>query len=115
MTHPFTDTYIAMAKAAEEIQALYLKTRWGITEYIWNEDEGAVETHQVRHGGKHFWLPRLDQLLDMLQSPNTFGQALYHPGDIGPRLNPPDLHELALSLVMKEKHGKRWDEKAWVK
>ena len=46
----------------------------------------------------------------------TLPQFLYLAlsGDAVPGWESMDWHDLAITLVMREKHGKAWDEKGWI-
>jgi hypothetical protein len=70
------------------------------------------------------WLPRLDQLLKMLGSPDDFLEKAACANNVrgamftyayslptGPGIG--DWHELALSVVMLEKYGKVWTGTEW--
>lgn len=181
LTHPFTPTYIAMVKAAEEIQAMrpsvsdFFNGDWllAATDF-WQQDYGGeikseqypprkkdwgpegskiasagdilcigqldlgdkdVEYKDLNHPmiatgiewcadlynrNLVVWLPRLDQLLGMLGDFITwqgmskhFDSALRsigaNPGKVV------DWHEVALAVVMREKHGKTWNGTEWKK
>jgi hypothetical protein len=128
MNHPFTPTYILMAKAAEEIQAieydldgnyLYCETYQEVWIYPHFPDaEADVDTHSIDP-----WLPRLDQLLGMLGDFKDFDQAMEKQADGHPEnggyyakvYGITEWHEIALAVVMREKYGKTWDGKEWVK
>lgn len=124
MTHPFTPTYIAMARAAEEIQAMRpMKERfedgdWALTDEVEvaAEVEGGILTRY--DGIVQAWLPRLDQLLGMLGSPDFFmglAEDFNHDWVEHFENERDDWHELALAVLMKEKHGKQWRKGEWVK
>lgn len=134
MTHPFTPTYIAMAKAAKEIQAMKVGVRW-----CPDHNEEVYYHHEMEdytcdsgtdgpYGGswhtpdKPIFLPPLDQLLGMLGKPENAVAAMVgatHEHDI--EFNSyaipfkDDWHELTLAVVMREKYGKTWDGKGWAK
>lgn len=121
MTHPFTETYIAMAKAAEEIQSGNHEQKGNyfycdLVERVWIYPHAPFENEDGHSDDK--WIPRLDQLLGMLGSPKAFldmriesDQDQYNPlaVQVG------DWHEMALAVVMREKYGKTWDGNGWVK
>lgn len=182
MSHPFSETYIAMAKAAEEIQAMrpdvdvfeigdffvtltdfwednyggeikperYPKNRNGwdvgrqiesagnvncVGSYLRFEKENDYQdkTHPANITGIEWaadlldrrlvtWIPRLDQLLVMLGGPNDFRWEAIQAEDGGSTgwihfkdCDVLDWHELALTVVMREKHGKTWRDGQWVK
>lgn len=142
MTHPFTPTYIAMAKAAEEIQAMRTKdvADWNSGDAgLWMEDGPAGSEEEVQflcHQADEplAWLPRLDQLLGLwAESELPIGlrgwcliKQCHEPPYIGETDKDlaewksylgqfKDWHEAVLALKMREKHGKTWDGKGWVK
>jgi hypothetical protein len=133
MTHPFTEKFIAMAKAAEEIQAMRSQFDMGDVILVGDKPEFlggtflAIKGYPTQPkmddwtvfaicGG---WIPRLDQLMGMLGTVGDFERYLrgldydsvideeggeYH-----------EWHQLAIILVMREKFGKAWDGEKWVK
>lgn len=117
MNHPFTPTYISMAKAAEEIQAM---RSMGLTSgdyadcdllgvFIWPLPSDAEEGD--RHDSDP-WLPRLDQLLGMLGAPRRAQESIIYAVEMN---EPPfvEWHELAIASVMREKYGKVWRDGVW--
>jgi hypothetical protein len=155
MNHPFTDAYIHMAKAAEEIQAMRpLHNDFQEGEWFESSARDPFRPLQIMVVGDcepglrvqgncddqddvipGYWLPRLDQLLGMLtprQNPTAYWEYLYRGGFLkeGRRAMEyydavrewkeylaqfSDWHELALAVVMKEKHGKIWRDEKWEK
>lgn len=122
--HPFTLNFIAMARAAEEIQAMAITTNKGFKGHLecqpgdfWLDIAGQIWAHsEMNYHQRGFWIPRLDQLLGMLAArngPQFFFLAL--STDAVPNWENKDWHELALSVVMKERWGKAWREGKWVK
>ena len=122
MTHPFTPKYIEMAKAAEEIQDGDHEQEGN---YFYCPLTGDVWVYPNYPNGEDIhscdpFLPRLDQLLGMLELPAPLHIVGLLSYEISVRRNQywegfQDWHELALSVVMREKHGKRWNGKEWVK
>lgn len=122
MTHPFTPTYIEMAKAVEEIQTQWTPQRGDYVHQPLFEGGASLPAHfdwLHEPGMRKPWLPRLDQLLGMLGKPMDFMMyAEKHTRDwfdTEPAALREDWHELVLSMVMREKYGKKWDGNAWVK
>jgi hypothetical protein len=146
MSHPFSETYIAMAKAAEEIQAVRptidAQAGWNpphnglgsvfckpyndgfeFRALAWDNDTEAWMIGGYHEGDEEFsWLPRLDQLMAMLGGPNDFRWEAIQAEDGGSTgwihfkdCDVSDWHELALAVVMREKHGKTWRDGQWVK
>lgn len=126
MNHPFTDTYIAMAKAADEIQAMRPNDEsYGNGDFVCGEEGIDVLAHAAEYWVTPIsaWLPRLDQLLGMLGNYRDFDQAMERQAEAHPEYGGyyakvygiTDWHELSLAVVMFEKFGKTWDGKAWVK
>lgn len=123
MTHPFTDTYIQMAKAAEEIQAM----RPDLEDYQlgdWFQGDQGPELYDRctgYMGETPAFLPRLDQLLGMLGEPEKFivkAADSTTTDDIVVNWEYRDIkdwHQLAIIMVMREKYGKVWRGGAWVK
>jgi hypothetical protein len=139
MTHPFTPTYIAMAKAAEEIQAMRPVGTWldegeYVSVHFFSDPVDPVKISLIDDGDRSgwcihgkdkicqdWWIPRLDQLFGMLEGPCSFVHAIAHAGD-GPGIyfnneadEQRDWYELALAVVMKEKYGKIWRDGKWEK
>lgn len=141
MTHPFTPTYILMAKAAEEIQAMRIYSPPnnpmysnyelgdviinGDPEYVaflgdisFDQEEARMELDEWSGEPVYprAWIPRLDQLLGMLGAPDEFMQAAASVGRLvtGRYNDFKDWHELALAVVMLEKYGKTWNGEEWV-
>jgi len=72
----------------------------------------------IDYGGCLIWLPRQDQLQEMIEWKKIFivkeGKEYQQRslGDILLRAN--SMEQLWLAFVMKEKFNKRWDNKKWV-
>jgi len=123
MTNPFTETYMAMAVAAEEIQAM---RGWNHPpepdEFHYTPDgplKGpGLNAHAWGQGLDDLWLPRLDQLLGMLGDFITWTGIRDFDGPLRSIGATPskvvDWHELALAVVMQEKYKKRWNGQAWI-
>lgn len=126
MNHPFTDQFIAMARAAEEIQAMRPPFEPGDAVFVTHKEWDC----QVWVGSVHYddgmgiwsshgeteeedlpslWIPRLDQLVLMLDDYSYIMQAVSDATHGG------EWHEEFLSAVMSKKFGKTWDGKGWVK
>jgi hypothetical protein len=123
MTHPFTPTYISMAKAAEEIQA---KPFFEVGDWYLEGDKFQVVPQStglqfVGPPRKPEWvyIPRLDQLLGMVGDAHDFARFLrglpYEEVNVEETGECRDWHELALAAVMREKHGKVWTGTEWRK
>jgi len=115
--------YIKMSKKAEEIQEqkkckegdvfyspFYKKT------YIWI---------QGYSGYKDIWLPRQDQLQEMLHTEDDYSYVVstqlhqinefYNTIDWVADGSELTMEQVWLAFVMKEKHNKVWDGEDWVK
>ena len=118
MIHPFTDTYIAMAMFAKEIQAMrgshrdfqvgdwYLNSYLSLNAPLVVENKPAVTLWQA-------WLPRLDQLLGMLDRDKDYSAVIHGLAD--DVADGGDWCEVVLVHIMFSQHGKTWDGKGWVK
>lgn len=127
MSHPFSETYISMARAAEEIQAMRAESEampadeqeYQLGDWFHGDHGPELFDRSTGYMGEHpVWLPLLHQLLGMLGNPDVFmdlAEDFNHDWVTHFEEARKDWHELALSLVMREKYGKRWDGKAWVK
>lgn len=133
MSHPFTPEYIRMARAAEEIQAMRTfpavdkPNHSNFEDGDWYLERGRDEisclgSYEEEQQEPEAWLPLLHQLLGMLGGPMAFIQEVADvtvSEDVILNLRwerfESDWHELALAVVMREKFGKRWDGKGWVK
>jgi hypothetical protein len=136
--HPFTPTFIAMARTAEEIQAMRPDgTGYSDGDAILEGDAVAwAGEYQARdlQGGRLIricwgddeeivqplaWLPRLDQLLGMLGDVSAFGNKAFYfdfeSEQIAGLAEAKFLPELALAVVMRERFGKVWRGGVWVK
>jgi hypothetical protein len=117
--------YILMCGEAKEIQAA-----WGYKEGDWCQHidctvplvlgqvvEGENETTlfdkfvEVMKTETWVWLPRQDQLQEMLGKPNATLQKFIAWYELADQFN--SMEKLWLVFVMKEKYGKKWDGKAW--
>lgn len=117
MTHPFTPTYIQMAKAAEEIQIMKLDC---LGPYAEIEDSLRPEV-SVGDGinwrfipaGSPYWIPFLHQLMGMLDlQSDQFASHLHGMAD--DIRDGGDWHEVAIQEVMQGKYGKTWRDGKWV-
>ena len=108
MNHPFTETFIAMAKAAKEIQAMKPNPRQ-LDAGEWFEDfrGPAAAGYGELDGWDKPWLPRLDQLLGMLREIESGIEIYFNRGD--------DAHEKLLHWLMDLKYDKVWSDGAWQK
>ena len=112
-----SETYIKMCEKAEEIQREWPQA-WGDFYYTYEgEDAGPGISHLYRH----IWLPRQDQLQEMVncRTASDYSRWAYkllapsewlweYEGDWS-------VEQLWLAFVMKEKHGKRWNGEDWIK
>jgi len=120
-----SETYITMCEKATEIQAIGQERHRDTHAEWWTDKQGAICTED---DGFYFyepciWLPRQDQLQDMIPLPSDFHRVcdkLYKFTD-WVKVNATyessacTLEQMWLAFVMYEKHGKVWDGKDWVK
>ena len=108
-----TEIYIKMSDC-EEIQGLKVGN--------WEHGDFLCVNHQVFNypvGYRHdaIWLPRQDQLQEMLQ-PCGFGILLWDFHSFASTLirdeNITSMEQLWLAFVMKERFNKVWDGKEWI-
>jgi len=100
-------TYIKMCEKAKEIQQLAPSPTYEDKEF-WHIDDDGDNT----------WLPRQDQLQEMVKR----GNAKFHPYNLLWRLmrfahNSFDcttMEQLWLAFVMKEKYNKTWNGEDWI-
>jgi len=131
-----TVKYIKMCGKAREIQ-LYrtVEKRCEAGDFAYNDDEGIIEVQEtgVMLLAEDVWLPRQDQLQEMVAETSGFdGKRMIglelcnlwawyqqnRPGDIGVEIELwPSWEQLWLKLVMKIKYDKLWDDKKekWIK
>jgi len=114
-----SEIYVKMCEAAKEIQEAcpidfkgYKPLFNGVT-----YDEGAGDVFYYR-GERKVWLPRQDQLQEMIDCHKNIQIAhhrLYQIAEfwVGRNLN--SFEQLWLAFVMYEKYEKKWDGEAWIK
>ena len=124
-----SETYIKMCEKAGEIQKLWKPNEEFDLAYC----EYCHKCHRIlgEHKDSYIWLPRQDQLQEMV-SPNkerlaglitAFDVFLYNEGERLPEgenhLNSIETHytsmeQLWLAFIMKEKYNKVWNNGDWV-
>lgn len=108
-----SETYIKMCEKAKEIQALERTV------------SDNIMSHYT-HDGKSTWLPRQDQLQEMVSVPigtfnDNFWTILEDLRDWGHNYAefqqwiPLSMEQLWLAFVMNEKYNKVWNGEDWVK
>ncbi len=122
-----SDQYVRMSQKAEEMQKL------------WSPAEGDVFGDELCHvsvvnsmilehlnksmkegeGGKYTWLPRQDQLQDIVLSMferNCYWmfEECYKHLQLPHPTKPESMEQIWLLFVMKEKFGKIWDGENWI-
>lgn len=123
MNHPFTATYIQMAKAAEEIQAMRADEEDYILGDWFRGDQGAelFDRSTGYLGQSPSWLPLLHQLLGMIGDVVTWQSLMMDIQATDLLLRPywpngkADWHEVALRAVMLKKYSKVWTGTEWVR
>lgn len=121
--------YIRMCEKATEIQELaqypFEEVREG-EEWVWRFESTCDLSEQWPYGyTPHVWLPRQDQLQEMLTGHPLEVIERFHTfvmwddslEDMREDLLPTSLEQLWLAFIMFEKYGKRWDseKEEWVK
>jgi len=116
--------YIEMCRKTTEIQELWEPKvgDWGAR----NHQVGCLDLIiYPKPKGSFTWLPRQDQLQDMLKDYNKwtplywirrfkgFSQSLYNSWEIE-RLETMTMDKLWLMFVMRENFKKKWDGKEWI-
>ena len=115
--------YIKMCEKAEEIQKLWKPTVADFhTSYDWKEFhtvEFDYDSSKIDILGcpPHIWLPRQDQLQEMVKSDTIINWDFYHFINDGltdylDYFN--SMEQLWLAFVMKEKYNKTWNGEDWV-
>ena len=142
-----TETYRKMCEKAEEIQALRREEKhkntgkWKAGDY-WTDifrsgifivcdhtDAWADEPHYLHHPTECIWLPRQDQLQEMVEQlggsysrKNPVGKVgefadfvydeFFRPTQISDQ---PSMEQFWLAFYQKELYQKIWDGKGWIK
>lgn len=122
-----SETYIKMCKKAEEIQSLFLeknKSGWirsSLVGLLINaiDKNGEVFT---AYGKDLIWLPRQDQLQEMMQPNDMSARTLLSQFALWSEQQKHDIpnafasmEQLWLAFVMKKKYNKVWNGEDWVK
>lgn len=146
-----SENYIKMCEKADEVQATWQISSWdycycekeresvvlsgyetdggwyghGVQDFIFNDEPQiigrVVEVGGCGGEGRHVWLPRQDQLQEMLNwslDDSTLGMSdfLYRlEGKATICSQFASWEQLWLAFVMKEKYGKTWDGEEWIK
>lgn len=134
-----SETYIKMCEKADEIQTLHREVRhentgkwksgdfWTtvfdcdrsrafvVPDYL---DAWADEPHYLHHPSEVIWLPRQDQLQEMVRLDAITLTQLLADYVIGHKLDPaklpqPSMEQLWLAFVMQEKYNKVWNGEEW--
>lgn len=115
-----TETYIKMCEGAEEIQRVWAK-RNKDTDLAAHKGTHDICVILAEHfsGGetdKYIWLPRQDQLQDMVElSLDVMNYSFYVFSMAVGALNKfTSMEQLWLAFVMKEKYGKVWNGENWI-
>ena len=128
-----SETYIKMSEKAEEIQTS--KTVWERGDWYYSEGYGieVIPVNSVEYAQRpnFIWLPRQDQLQEMLPEYSHFGllgafyDFVFCPPDedriMGDEAKYVEeypkqftsMEQLWLAFVMKEKFNKVWDGETW--
>ena len=115
-----TETYIKMCEKAEEIQS---QASFSPDDFVYNSGHDRVivagyhdEDGEWLRGKNPIWLPRQDQLQEMVHPEVTdwvkavmLRDFLKDYCDDGA-----SMEQLWLAFVMKEKYGKIWDGENWI-
>lgn len=118
-----SETYILMCEKAEEIQEGH---QWGdgdytqsgiYIEHYWDEFGWNVNNKNGR-GDKYIWLPRQDQLQEMIfkktgkydehELVRDFAEFVYENSENW------SMEQLWLAFVMKKRYNKVWDGSEWI-
>jgi len=127
-----SEIYIKMCEKAAEITGKWNPFCRGQNDYWWAEVESDLNARgicmKIAEWGAHtkyVWLPRQDQLQEMVGGRNALGGFtwwVYHtekriageaiiPNDYSEQFN--SMEQLWLAFVMKEKYNKVWTGNAW--
>lgn len=113
--------YIRMCEKAEEIQAQRAQYDKGDYFSCWTVGKYTIvlwgEKRKLPHE-KSIWLPRQDQLQEMVKSPPVVMGNLNRLQAFMNEYSPLDgwesMEQLWLAFVMKEKYNKIWDGETWI-
>ena len=114
-----SDKYVKMCGKAIEIQMAWVLAN-GDFEVRLKHGRGQVEVHHHREmtayykPEDHLWLPRQDQLQEMLswKFPNKFRYIVFVFFRDNKQFT--SMEQFWLAFVMKEKYGKTWNGEDWV-
>jgi len=116
----FSKKYIKMCEKAEEIQKEWLNRLPHPADFVWWAKKGVICTFIESGEGYKVWLPRQDQLQEMVRDRwgswtgllEEFGEYVKSKRWLD---DTPEMYWLA--FVMKELYNKIWDEEKeeWVK
>jgi len=119
-----TKEYIKMCEKAKEIQKSFQSLHDTINHphnlYI-DRNTYKVESFNNYKHRNNIWLPRQDQLQEMVSSRNAYNLMLIfelwydkHCGDDS-EYEYGSMEQLWLAFVMKEKYQKQWDGEKWTR
>ncbi len=117
-----SETYIKMCEKAEEIQECYDMAKYPYPNLFWYNNE----LHFLNNLKVGIWLPRQDQLQEMIGK--TYPEPYFMLTDwiieneskIDENMNNPcfanteSMEQLWLAFVMKEKYNKIWNGEDWI-
>ena len=92
--------------------------------YYYNIDTIGERENEEQYieSSKSIWLPRLDQLLEMIKETTCLlsdGEWVYRFGQWCfpqfPNIVKTSINQLLIAFVMKENHSKTWDGSKWIK
>ena len=118
-----SETFIKMCEKAVEIQIINPCKLHVFEEGNYYANNGEVSIAQYdSHDDEGIWLPRQDQLQEMLIEPKITGD--YHPiwklavgvaKFVDSEFQADSMEQLWLAFVMKEKYNKVWNGEDWGK
>jgi len=116
-----TKKYILQCEKAVKIQALREKYYWEGDYYTGTNGIVRLSSWRVNVMDGWVWLPRQDQLQEMINIEGCGGKvhylcsSLYRYFDNDERISLESMEQLWLAFVMFKKHNKRWDGNDWIK
>lgn len=123
-----SEEYVRMCEEACDIQEGHV---WVEGDFVWRGcDEGYEKSFMIHHSNDAYdgdvWLPRQDQLQDMIEQPSSFAKMAVmieetcEVAGLGHIMIKPryyicsgSMERLWLGYVMKKRHGKVWTGREW--
>ena len=110
-------TYIAMCKAATEIQEAWEPKRWDIYSPTLDPYTEIVNANPIKHKANKIWIPTIEQLIEMVKVEDIIKGMYMWENEIDYEyyeiLDSAGFKVTLLAFVMHTLYNKSWNGKEW--